>query len=177
VAVHVLFHDARPRWRMPGFASLCIIGLFAVAANLTQPVPVTRPPSPAIERRSEIRILADRHAQFWISGTVNGGVRARFLIDTGASDTMITKSLAQQLGLLRGLEFTALHWTANGITHDAPTHLKSLEVAGITASDFSVDVSGGKTDMCLLGMTWLKRFDITVSDGVMVLTPKAGSSP
>jgi clan AA aspartic protease (TIGR02281 family) len=173
---NVLFHDARPRWRMPGLASLCVVGLASVAvATLTQPMPVTRPPAPAIERHPEFRLSADEYGQFWVSGTVNGvngAVSARFLIDTGASDTMITTHLAQQLGL-RGLKFTAPHSTANGITHDARTHLKSLEVAGITVSDFPADVSGGKTDLCLLGMTWLKRFDVRVSDGVMVLTLKA----
>jgi clan AA aspartic protease (TIGR02281 family) len=171
MAAYVLFHDARPRWRMPGLTTLGIVGLSAVAAALTQPMPVTRPPA-----ASEIRIAADEHAQFWISGTVNGNVPARFLIDTGASDTMITKNLSRQLGL-KDLKYTSLHETANGITHDAPTHLKSLEIAGITVSDFPADVSGGKNDLCLLGMTWLKRFDIRVSDGVMVLRPKAGERP
>jgi clan AA aspartic protease (TIGR02281 family) len=168
---HVLFHDARPRWRVPGFASLCIAGLSAVAAALTQPTQVTRPPLPAIERRPEIRITADDWGQFWLSGTVNGDVPARFLIDTGASDVMIPKRLAQQLGL-HGLKFTAAHSTANGVTHDAPTHLKSLEIAGITMNEFPADVAGGKDDLCLLGMTWVKHFDVTVSNGVMVLTTK-----
>ena len=175
MAAHILFLDVRPRWRMPGFASLCILGLASAAvAVLAQPMPVA--PPPAIERRSEIRIPANEHAQFWVSGTINGAVPARFLIDTGASDTMIPKSVARQLGL-QGLKYTSLHATANGITNDAPTHLRSLEVAGITVSDFPADVSGGKTDLCLLGMTWLKRFEVTVSNGVMVLTLKAGQSP
>ena len=47
----------------------------------------------------------------------------------------------------------------------------------MTVRDFPADVSGGKANMCMLGMTWLKRFDVTVSDGVMVLTLKAGQSP
>lgn len=176
MAAYVLFHDARPRWRTPGLASLCIVGLAsALAASLMQ-APETRPPSPAIERRPEIRIAANQYAQFWVSGTINGAVPARFLIDTGASDTMITKSLARQLGL-QSLKYTSLHDTANGITKDAPTHLESLEISGMTVRDFPADVSGGKTDMCMLGMTWLKRFDVTVSDGVMVLTLKAGQSP
>jgi aspartyl protease family protein len=159
---------------MPGFTTLCI-GLSAVAAAaLTQPTQVTRPPAPATERRTEIRIPADEYSQFWISGTVDGSVPVRFLIDTGASDVMIPKSLAQQLGMLRGLKFTAPHSTANGVTNDAPARLKSLEIAGLAMRDVEIDVSGGKLELALLGMTWLKRFDVTVSDGVMVLTPKAG---
>ena len=160
---------------MPGFASLCIVGLAAVGAGgLTQPAPVAHPPLPAIERRSEIRIPADHNAQFWVSATVNGNVPVRFLIDTGASDVMIPKALARQLGMLRGLKFTAPHSTANGLTNDAPARLKSLEVAGIAMRDFEIDVSGGKLELSLLGMTFLKSFDITILDGVMVLTPKAG---
>jgi clan AA aspartic protease (TIGR02281 family) len=191
-SANILYQDTRPGWRIPGFTALLVVGLataFVVDGDLRRlavegmhpvaarpvPSPVAMKPAespPVVKPRGEIRITANEHSQFWISGSVNG-IPVRWLIDTGSSDVAVPKRLARQLGL-RGLKYTALHSTANGPTYDAPTHLKKLEMAGITASDFPADVSGGKLDICLLGTTWLSRFDYSVSNGVMVLIPKEG---
>jgi clan AA aspartic protease (TIGR02281 family) len=160
MASNVLYRDRRPRWHAPTLAIFLFLGASVVAAETA-----TRPNPRAI------RINANIYDQFWIYGTANGNVAVRAIIDTGAADNFITKPIAKQLGL-KNLKYTDRHLTANGETMDAPTHLNTFEAAGVTMPNFSVEVAGGKNETNMLGMPWLKNFDVSISKGVMILTPK-----
>ncbi len=94
---------------------------------------------------------------FFIFGEANG-VRVRFLIDTGASDTVLSPADAQAIGIdLRALDFSKVYSTANGMGRGASYTLDSLSVGPISVSPMPVSVNGAEMNSSLLGMTFLRR--------------------
>jgi aspartyl protease family protein len=95
---------------------------------------------------------------FFIVGEANG-VRVRFLIDTGASDTVLSPADAASLGIdVRSLEFSRVYSTANGLGKGAPYTLDSLSIGPISISPMPVSINGTEMGSSLLGMTFLRRF-------------------
>ena len=107
---------------------------------------------------------------FYVTGAVNG-ISVRFLIDTGASATVLTREDAIRAGLLSGkTEFRALADTANGSAAVAWVSIAELRVDGIETQDVSAAVASGDLSVSLLGQDWLSRLDsVTIAGDRMVL--------
>ena len=87
------------------------------------------------------------------------GVPIRFMVDTGATDIVLTPRDAQRLGFdLAALSFTQRYQTANGTGWGAPVTLKTLGVGGSQFRDVRASVNGAEMDQSLLGMAFLDRF-------------------
>lgn len=100
---------------------------------------------------------ADGH--FHIVGDVNG-VPVDFLVDTGASDTVLSPADAMRAGYDVGsLDFSRVYQTANGFGTGAPLVLDRLAVGPIEFADFPASVNGAEMDSSLLGMSFLRRLD------------------
>lgn len=99
------------------------------------------------------------------------GVPVEFVVDTGASDIVLTRSDAARIGLDPDrLAFVGRAGTANGEVRTARARLETLSLGGITDRDVPVVVSAGEMDGSLLGMRYLHRFSrLEISDGTMVL--------
>ena len=94
------------------------------------------------------------HAEIEIDGTP-----IRFMIDTGASDIVLTPRDAARIGLdVAALSFTQRYQTANGVVWGAPVRLSSVAVGGIRFNDVRASVNGAEMDQSLLGMSFLDRF-------------------
>lgn len=115
-------------------------------------------PGYAIESgEHEIVLTESQGGNFFIFGEANG-VRVRFLIDTGASDTVLSPADAQAIGIdLRALDFSKVYSTANGMGRGASYTLDSLSVGPISISPMPVSVNGAEMNASLLGMTFLRR--------------------
>src|SRR5215472_2712337 len=95
--------------------------------------------------------------QFHIEGTV-GGVPVRFILDTGASDVMLTPADARRLGFdPAALAYTRSYLTANGTVMGAPVVLSALDIGPIHMNDVAASVLEKPGDMSLLGMSFLRR--------------------
>ena len=95
--------------------------------------------------------------QFHIEGTV-GGVPVRFILDTGASDVMLTPADARRLGFdPAALAYTRSYLTANGTVMGAPVVLSALDIGPIHMNDVAASVLEKPSDMSLLGMSFLRR--------------------
>ena len=115
-----------------------------------------------------IRIKADARGHYHLNGRVNG-VDIRFMVDTGATNVVLTKAAAQQLGLTE-LKFDSPSSTANGTVLDAKVKLKAITVRSFVVRDFAASVGGGELNESLLGATWIHLFDsVEIKDGVMTL--------
>ena len=87
-------------------------------------------------------------------------VPVHFLVDTGATDIVLTREDAQRAGLLDDkLIFSGRAGTANGMVRTAPVRLDSLSLGPLTDYDVRAHVNGGEMDVSLLGMAYLHRFD------------------
>ena len=116
-------------------------------------------PGYAIERGEHELVLTESNGgNFYIIGEANG-VRVRFLIDTGASDVVLSPADAASLGIDVGtLDFSRTYSTANGLGRGAPYTLDRLALGPIAVSDMEVSVNEAEMGSSLLGMTFLRRF-------------------
>ena len=126
-------------------------------------------PDTAIARNGTIELRRADDGHFYAQTTVND-VPLTFLIDTGASDIVLTQADAKRVGIDPDtLRFTDQASTANGTIATAPTRLTSLTLGDWTDTNLAASVNGGDLDQSLLGMRYLSRFRITLSDGRMTL--------
>jgi aspartyl protease family protein len=107
---------------------------------------------------NRIVLKRSRNGHFYIVGRVNG-TPVRFLIDTGATYTKISRPDAVPAKIdVRDLDFSIQTLTANGIGYAARTKVK-LEIGGRTFSNATVFVGKNKQSYrSLLGMSTLKLF-------------------
>ena len=104
----------------------------------------------------ELRRGGDGH--FHAEALVNG-VPVRFLVDTGASDVVLSLEDARRVGIDPAeLSFVGRARTANGVVATAPVRIGTVEFGGFSDSGVAASVGGGELDVSLLGMSYLDRF-------------------
>lgn len=109
---------------------------------------------------------------FHVEAEVDGTI-IRFLVDTGASDVVLTKADAQRLGFdTASLDYTQVYSTANGTVYGAPIRLSAMTVGAIRVDDVKASVNSGEMDGSLLGMSFLSRLSgFTVEGDRLILKP------
>ena len=118
----------------------------------------------------ELTLSGGEDGHFHVYGTVNG-TQIRFLIDTGATDIVLSPSDARKLGIDLGrLKFDRPYGSANGIGHGAATEVADLSVGAIHFSNVAVSINGAEMGSSLLGMAFLKRLQsYSVSGNKLIL--------
>jgi aspartyl protease family protein len=116
----------------------------------------SRPRIDDSQKPSTIFTMADDD-QFHIRAEV-GGVPVSFILDTGASDVMLTPADARRLGFdPASLAYTRRYQTANGTVEGAPITLPSVDIGSIQLTDVAASVSEVDSGSSLLGMSFLRR--------------------
>jgi aspartyl protease family protein len=128
------------------------------------------PASPIATGARRIAVRAGPYGHFYIDAEVNGQP-VRFLVDTGASDIVLSPADARRVGLDPGsLSYTRAYGTANGMVRGAPVVLRSLAVGPLRIADMPASVNGAPMNGSLLGQTFLKRLrGYSVREGVLTL--------
>jgi aspartyl protease family protein len=106
--------------------------------------------------------------------TVNvGGTPVDFIVDTGATDVVLTMADAEKIGLdPENLPFLGSARTANGSVKTAFTTVEFMSVGPVRYDRVQVAVNGGEMRESLLGMSFLSRFDtIEFSGDTLTLKP------
>lgn len=116
------------------------------------------------------RRSADGH--FYIDATVNGQP-VRFLVDTGASDIVLSPADAERAGYDRSnLSFNQRYQTANGIGWGASVRLDSIQAGSIRFYDIRASVNDAPMSESLLGMRFLDRLSgFEISGDSLILRP------
>ena len=116
-------------------------------------------------RRVEIPLDANHQA---LTKGSAGGVALAFLVDTGASNTTIPRSVAAALGLLDGRNPVVKVETAGGIVEAPQVVIPKITIAGrITVTQVEavvLDLPGGLRDKGLLGMNVLRRLSVRIDN-------------
>lgn len=95
------------------------------------------------------------------------GLKTPVMVDTGATDVTISKTLADKLGLQ---SINAIRTrTANGDTVSYLIRLNSVKLGGITALDVAATITPSLGDEMLLGMSFLGRMDVRLYKGTMTI--------
>lgn len=128
------------------------------------------PQQSVVTDAGEISIPRGFDGHYYLTLQINGAP-IRFVVDTGATDMVLTPQDAARAGLVTAdLRYTNRAMTANGMVQTAPVRLDVVEVGPITDRRVPAVVNGSPMQESLLGMTYLNRFDrISIEDGRMVL--------
>ncbi len=119
----------------------------------------------------EVAFRAGMDGQFHVEALVDG-VNLRFLVDTGASEVVLSRADARRLGFdVDGLAYTRLYSTANGTVRGAPVRLREIVLGPIRLTDVVASVNEVPMAGSLLGMTFLGRLDgYEVRDDTLTLS-------
>lgn len=117
-----------------------------------------------------VEIPRGRDGHYHLTLQVNG-VPVAFVVDTGASDVVLSREDAQRVGLdPTSLRFSGRAATANGVVSTAPVRLDQVALGTMVDRNIPAQVSGGEMFGSLLGMSYLSRFDrIEIADGMLTL--------
>jgi aspartyl protease family protein len=130
------------------------------------------PGRPRIDADGSLSVRASQGGHFYIKGAVNGAP-VRFMVDTGASDIVLSPADATRAGFdPERLEKTRIYSTANGTVTGAPVKIGVLEVGQMHLNDVEASVNGAAMEHSLLGMSFLKRFQsYNVQGDTLTLVP------
>lgn len=108
---------------------------------------------------------------FYLTLDINN-VPVEFVVDTGASQVVLSKQDATKIGLdPNSLRYSGIAQTANGAVRTARVSLDQVALGNIIDDGLGAVVNEGPMDGSLLGMTYLSRYDrIEIRDNELVLT-------
>jgi len=122
------------------------------------------------EQTGSIEIPRSPDGHYRLALDVNGA-RLDFIVDTGASEIVLSKADAARAGLNPDdLPYYGRAYTANGEVRTAPVRLDEVRLGTMVDRDVAASVNGGDLDQSLLGMSYLQRFqEITISGNKLIL--------
>lgn len=152
-------------WGLIFLGAIAAVGLWGDIRQTVAP----RQNVMADEGRIAVPRAPDGH--YYLTLDVNG-VPVRFVVDTGASQVVLTREDAERVGIDTGeLAYLGRAMTANGEVRTAPVRLESIGTGPIRDDGFNAWVNSGEMPESLLGMSYLQRFDsIQIADGQLLLT-------
>jgi aspartyl protease family protein len=131
------------------------------------------PPPGTLVKSGTITIPAEQNGHHYPKVTINGQP-LRMVADTGASRVSFNEADARKVGLdpkaLPKAEGTTTSNTANGPSTVTLFTLPEITVEGVVLRDVPAACCN-KADESLLGVTALKRFNVSFTKGWMVLSP------
>lgn len=148
---------------------LIILGLMAGYGLWTDMRSTILPQQTVLDARTiEIPRAPDGH--YYVTLSVSGR-NITFLADTGATNIVIGRDIAQSLGIdPASLVYLGSAQTANGMVRTARVTLEDVALGPIRDERLTAFVTDGDMEGALLGMDYLGRFRIEIAADRMILT-------
>ncbi len=127
----------------------------------SQPTPAPSSESTPADERFISSLYAVGNRMF-VDVELNGSVKARFLVDTGAAMTVISSELAQRLSLNPNNTWFVGIQGVSGSDWAFLSKVRSIAVGDATVSDLDVYVYDAGEDG-ILGMTFLGEFEFNIN--------------
>jgi len=150
---------------------LIFVGLIA-AAGLWQDIRQSALPRQTVfAAEGRIEVPAARDGHFYLTLDI-GGTPVRFVVDTGATDLVLSRQDALRLGIdPQALVYSGTARTANGSVRTARTRLAEVRLGPFSDRNVAAWVNAGEMDESLLGMAYLSRFErIEITGGRLILS-------
>lgn len=109
-----------------------------------------------IDAGNEVRIPISEDGHYWVEAKINGRP-SRFLIDSGASVTTVSRQLAQSAGVDDSGQHVVVD-TANGPAPVVLAYADRLDVQSISRPNFPIDIND-RDETNVLGMNFLSSLD------------------
>ncbi|MFC4348183.1 TIGR02281 family clan AA aspartic protease [Kordiimonas lipolytica] len=161
--------------KMAGLWALIIAGIatfYLYRSDLGNRFMSAIDPSGVVSTEEGLMVHRSRDGHFWMKARLNG-VDVRFMVDTGASNVVLSPDDARRIGINTGiLDYSGRATTANGVVSYARATISTLGLGEETFYDVPVTINGADMDGSLLGMTVLKEFSsIEFRGDMMILRP------
>jgi aspartyl protease family protein len=130
------------------------------------------PQQSMLEDGTRIEVPRDPSGHFHLIVEVNG-VPVDFLVDTGATDIVLTMRDAERVGLKpENLAFIGRARTANGTVSTASAAVDSFRLGALNFDRIRLSVNGGEMEQSLLGMSFLGRVGrLEIAGNTLILEP------
>jgi aspartyl protease family protein len=152
-------------WGLIFLGAIAVVGLWGDIRQSVAPAQTVTAQSGQIE----LPRAPDGH--YYLTADVNGEP-VRFVVDTGATQIVLSKSDARRVGLdVDDLVYLGRAYTANGEVRTAPVKLDTVSIGPIKDSNVRAVVNDGAMEGSLLGMEYLQRFSsVEIGGGKLILT-------
>jgi predicted aspartyl protease len=148
-------------------------------ASLSQPQTGKSQPAHQLQR-FVIPFKRGEHNHIIVEGTVNGKGTGKFYLDTGAGETTIPESLAQQSGIDPDKGIMETSGGVGGSVTVPTIEIDSLKVGGAEVRDLLasiMDLSSGSDKIGLLGADFLLEFGVNIDYTKNEVTLERKESP
>lgn len=136
---------------------LIFVGVVA-AYGLWQDMDLPTGRQQAVEGGARIELIRAGDEHFYLTLQV-GDLPVRFMVDTGASNIVLSDRDTDRLGIDRkSLAYLGQARTANGTIRTARVTLRDVRLEGEPLGDLPAWVGDGPLEVSLLGMEFLNRF-------------------
>jgi clan AA aspartic protease (TIGR02281 family) len=169
-----------------------MLGDTAASAHVYRQILQVAPASPfAVSSRQALEALGEpgtsaihvpiqrRGGSALVPARVNGESVGVFILDTGASFTSVSTTVANRLGISTSGGATVRLATASGVIQAPLVVLEEVDVGGAVARHVSVvvhDLPGMSSNVAgLLGMSFLERFRVNLDIGSSLLILETGN--
>lgn len=125
----------------------------------------------SLTENGQIIVPRSGDGHYYLSAQINDA-DIRFVVDTGATDIVLTKADARRAGLNPdAMNFIGRANTANGQVRTARVKLDTMRLGDTLDRNIRAVVNGGDLDHSLLGMTYLQRWGrIEIANNELILT-------
>jgi len=149
---------------------LIFVGALA-AVGLWEDIRQTVRPMQSVVSGDRIELPRAPDGHYYLTAEVSG-VPVRFVVDTGASQIVLSQEDAERIGIdTKSLAYLGRAYTANGEVRTAPVRLENLVVGSVRHENLRAVVNEGEMGQSLLGMDYLQRFaSIEITGGRLILT-------
>ncbi len=114
-----------------------------------------------------VRLDRNRQGHYLARGEINGRT-TDFLIDTGATDVVVPRRIAEKLELKQGRSAIAV--TANGTVKVYRTRIKKLSIGDIVLENVAASINPGMQGQAvLLGMSALSQVEFSQSGNELLI--------
>ncbi len=151
-------------WGLIFVGTIAAIGMWGDIQN-------TVSPQQSIAETGQIIVPRGPDGHYRVRLDIND-VPVNFIVDTGASQLVLTREDAERVGLKPDeLRYLGTANTANGTVQTAAVWLDSVALGSVVDQNLPAVVNGGEMDASLLGMTYLGAFErLEIQDDQLILT-------
>ena len=150
---------------------LIFLGVIAAVGLWDDIRRAVRPSLAVVTGENQVEVPRAPDGHYYLTLMVNDQP-LEFMVDTGASQVVLTESDARRVGLNPSdLAYTGRAMTANGEVRTAPIKLDQVVLGPVSDRNVRAWVNQGELAQSLLGMSYLQRWSrIEITGGALVLT-------